>query len=223
MSPQPMTRPKLIAIIASLAVEAALVWAFVSGLAQRWVQRIAAPDLAVTTVTADPPPPPRPPPDNVEKPAGSAAAQGPQAARAEPSPDLVIASPSPAAPVAGAGLAGSGHGAGGSGSGSGAGSSGTATGSGAVVAPAQRIAGTLSDRDYPRGAGHPAGTVAIAFRVRTDGAVDGCQVIASSGVPALDSLTCRLVQQRFRYRPARDASGHPVETTLRTSFTYGAR
>jgi protein TonB len=95
------------------------------------------------------------------------------------------------------------------------------TGGGLAAAP-QRIAGALRDRDYPRGGG-ASGTVAISFRVRTDGRVDSCRVIGSSGTEELDELTCDLVEARFRYRPARDTAGNPVDYVLRTSFTWGFR
>jgi protein TonB len=87
------------------------------------------------------------------------------------------------------------------------------------------IAGALNDADYarsgvPKGAG---GTVVIGFRVRTDGRVDRCSVVRSSGVAAIDSATCRLFEQRFRFRPARDAAGRPVDFNLRTDFTWRPR
>jgi protein TonB len=39
--------------------------------------------------------------------------------------------------------------------------------------------------------------------------VTGCRVTRSSGSRALDSTTCRLIEQRFRFRPSRDALGRP--------------
>lgn len=118
--------------------------------------------------------------------------------------------------------AGAGSGAGGEGSGTGSGRGGSGSGSG-IGEAAVRVAGALSDRDYPRDARGVSGTVAIAFRVRADGLVDQCRPIASSGAAVLDDLTCGLVERRFRYRPARDASGQPVDSELRTSFTWGQR
>jgi protein TonB len=88
-----------------------------------------------------------------------------------------------------------------------------------------RIAGALSDRDYPREAAavNAGGTVAVSFRVRADGGVDSCRVLGSSGYAQLDGLTCALVERRFRYRPARNMAGEPIATTLRTTFTWGTR
>jgi protein TonB len=48
------------------------------------------------------------------------------------------------------------------------------------------------------------------FTVGVHGRVTRCTVTRSSGVPELDALTCRLVQQRFVYRPATDRYGRPV-------------
>jgi protein TonB len=76
----------------------------------------------------------------------------------------------------------------------------------------EQIAGEISPRDYPRhlreaGIG---GTVGILFTVGVNGRVTKCAVTRSSGVPELDSLTCRLIQQRFLFRPATDRYGRPV-------------
>lgn len=194
------------------------------------------PDTQFVAITPmkQPAPPPTPTPS---KPAESAPA-APPAPKAKampvaaPSPRIAIASPTPAATVAGQGsqasagaaLAGPGSGASGRGDGNGAGGTGDG-GSGGKTYPPVRVAGALSDRDYPRMAGGRGrgGTVAISFRVRDDGRVDSCRVIRSSGEEMLDELTCELVEMRFRYRPARDETGQPIDYLLRTSFTWGLR
>jgi protein TonB len=140
--------------------------------------------------------------------------------------------PTPAQPAVDAGsqsasgagaAAGSGAGQGGLGTGTGSGGAGTGNGSGAT--PPVHITGALTDADYarsglPRGA---AGTVVISFRVRADGRVDNCSTVRGSGYPTIDRETCRLVQRRFRFRPARDAAGRPIDFTLRTDFTWRPR
>ena len=88
-----------------------------------------------------------------------------------------------------------------------------------------RPEGALTNRDYrraraPDGA---AGTVRVSFRVRSDGRVDRCTVTLSSGYHEFDEATCRLIEQRFRFRPARDASGRPVDWTIRTDYTWTSR
>jgi protein TonB len=135
--------------------------------------------------------------------------------------------PTAAAPAAGEGRetnAGAGDAGAGNGAGAGTGTGGGGEGGGAA-SPARRIAGALRDSDYPgeAEASGLAGTVAISFRVRTDGLVDRCTVVRSSGHALLDDLTCRLFTARYRFRPALTARGEPVESTLQTSFTWGTR
>jgi protein TonB len=64
------------------------------------------------------------------------------------------------------------------------------------------------------------GTVAVRFTVRADGRVGGCAVIRSSGHAELDDVTCRLIEKRFRYRPALDASGRAVPAVQYKSFDW---
>ena len=46
--------------------------------------------------------------------------------------------------------------------------------------------------------------------VEPDGRVTNCRVTHSSGVAELDALTCRLMEQRFRFRPSTDRYGRPI-------------
>lgn len=220
--PRKWTRTRVVAVVAALAIDAGLGWVLIDGLRAHWLKPAAAPAMTVTEIEVTRSLAPEPPPRPVPKPAGAAAPSAAKAPRAEPSPKLDLFSPTPAASAAGAASFGAWSGAGGSGKGTGAGSGGNGSGGG-LVSPAQRVAGALSDRDYPRDAGRAGGTVGIAFTVRADGRVDGCRVLGSSGSARLDGLTCSLVTERFRYRPARDATGQPVDSTLRTAFTWGTR
>jgi protein TonB len=52
--------------------------------------------------------------------------------------------------------------------------------------------------------------VTAHFDVRADGGVEHCRVVASSGSTLLDETTCRLIEARFRYVPARDATGAAI-------------
>jgi protein TonB len=45
-------------------------------------------------------------------------------------------------------------------------------------------------------------------------------VTRSSGNDLLDTTTCRLIVQRFRYRPAHDADGEAFESTLVETETW---
>jgi protein TonB len=64
----------------------------------------------------------------------------------------------------------------------------------------------------------------IVFTVGTDGRAHDCHVRESSGDADSDAITCKLAQERFRFRPATDASGRPVEQVhgWRQSWFYGA-
>lgn len=219
--------------IAAIAVQALLALIVVRGLAAHYAEeRAAAPRTELVVLPAAPEPAAPPPtPDEAEGEGAPPAVEAAPRPREAPPAKLALTDPQPAANEAGSGEAekaglaaspGAGSGRGGARDGAGLGGAGAGGGSG-IVTPPQRISGSLSDRDYPRSAAArgAAGTVAIGFRVGPDGRVSGCSVIGSSGDAELDRLTCALVERRFVYRPARNAAGQPVETTLRTTFTWG--
>ncbi|HEX6661599.1 MAG TPA: TonB family protein [Sphingomicrobium sp.] len=142
------------------------------------------------------------------QPAPPGGSPGPQPAHAPPSvAPIVPIRPSVA-------VSGGGRGVGpalGSGSGGGTGGNGNGDSAGGGT-DLEQIAGEITPRDVPRhlreaGIG---GTVGFLFTVGVNGRVTRCAVTRSSGVPELDALTCRLVQQRFVYRPATDRYGRPV-------------
>jgi protein TonB len=192
----------------------------------------AAPPGLVAVQLDEPPPPPA---DDAEEGAAAPTSRGTREAPSPPEPPVPLARPTPAVDSVDPGLQqgsgiggvpGAGAGEGGAGSGTGAGDAGTGTGRGSgAMTPPVRVAGALTDADYrrtrpPEGA---AGTVVVGFRVRADGAVDRCIVLRTSGYEVLDSATCRLIERRFRYRPARDADGRAVDWDARTDFTWGPR
>ena len=104
---------------------------------------------------------------------------------------------------------GAGSGAGGRGDGTGAGGSGNGTGGGSK---AVWQSGTIRDRDYPAATSRArvGGEVEVRFTIQPTGRVTGCRVTRSSGDAALDATTCRLIQERFRFKPATDASGDAI-------------
>ena len=97
------------------------------------------------------------------------------------------------------------------GAGYGAGGQGGGAGTGAAMR-ARRIAGSLTDADYPKAARKAGaqGTVFVRFSVGTDGRARDCTVTETSGNADLDATTCRLIERRFRYQPARNEQGQPV-------------
>ena len=82
-----------------------------------------------------------------------------------------------------------------------------------VVRGVEKIAGDInSARDYPKASrpqrlGH---SVTIVVGVGVDGRVTDCRVSQPSPDPAADAITCRLAQERFRFRPAVNGSGEAV-------------
>ncbi|MBV7256291.1 TonB family protein [Pacificimonas sp. WHA3] len=100
----------------------------------------------------------------------------------------------------------------GQGDGFGTGARGSGIGGGGAVSRARKIAGDILDRDYPRSTrrDNAQGTVTAYYDVGADGRVYNCTVRESSGNAALDAATCRLIEERFRYEPARNVRGEPV-------------
>lgn len=158
-------------------------------------------------------------------PKGAAGAAGRRAAPREAAapPAVIVLAPTQAPPIVGAGkdnaagssLSGAGTGSGGQGAGSGAGSGGAGSGGGGgVVHKPVKIAGDInSARDYPRESrdlrlGHQ---VVVILRVGTDGRVKSCRIAQPSPDDEANRITCNLATQRFRFRPARDGAGNPVE------------
>lgn len=77
---------------------------------------------------------------------------------------------------------------------------------------AQHVSGQIVPNDHPSAAieTRPEGRVETRFMVGTDGRVSNCRVTRSSGNAALDQTTCRLIEQRFLWAPARDAQGNAI-------------
>lgn len=181
---------------------------------------IHTPDVALETFNVRPvePPPPLPPPPEPEvrvatpRPAGADSAPAPRRAERRAVPRVTpTMRPSPAPAPGGPQSAPDGTGSGGSGgSGSGLGNSGTGSGGGRPVVAPRLTGGRIVPRDYPRAANGDQGTVIAHVAVAADGRVTGCRVARSSGNAVLDATTCRLIRERFRFNPARNARGEPV-------------
>jgi protein TonB len=231
-------RDRIRAAAGVAVLEALLGYALITGLqVARGVP--AAEPLRVLGLAPTPPPPPKPPKppppkEQSRSPEGAASPPNLKATPTEivrpPPPPIVFPPPPPvaAAPIAGPGAApsagaapvpGPGTGAGGQGNGTGSGLGGNGTGSGGGSgrgAPPRQIHGRIKDRDYPesaRAAG-AQGAVWVRFTVLTNGRAANCRIMRSSGNGAIDETTCRLIQDRFRYKPARDERGRPIEADL---------
>jgi protein TonB len=176
--------------------------------------------VTVETKQFTPPPKPEPEPDS-----GSAGQEGrraiPKAALA-PLPKVVL-KPNPPAPQAsstesadssGARDSGAGTGAGGVGTGTGSGTGGEGRG-GVIATQPVHVSGSINNaRDYPvPGGGRAArlgNEVIVKVTVGTDGRASNCSVFRASPDAEADRITCRLVVERLRFRPATDTSGNPT-------------
>lgn len=63
------------------------------------------------------------------------------------------------------------------------------------------------------------GTVAINFVVGADGNVSQCEVATASGKPRLDEAACRMVQRRWKYKPATQ-DGKPVSVKQSANVVF---
>ncbi len=193
---------------------------------------------ALVAVNLDPPPPPQPPPEPATGGSSAKGVPAPRGLRNKATP--VVAAPSPVilqpppiaaatAPASGSAaqsgasdLAGPGPGAGGIGDGTGGGGTGgTGSGTGFETGPRQ-IRGKFSIRDFPDGLIGPGeqSSVGVRYAVETDGRASNCRIDRSSGFAEVDAMACRLIVQRFRFRPARDAAGRPVRSTVIETHTW---
>lgn len=227
LAPPRRTRLGVFAIVAVLHVVlvAVLVRAFTPQFAASVVEGVTR----AFTVPVDTPPPaepsPGPSPDNTRsRSEGAAGSPGRKASpRETAAPQAKIAiKPTQAPPVAGRGQEnasgareeGQGTGASGEGRGTGSGAGGSGEGGGGAISPPVKIAGDInSARDFPRESRDiRIGTeVIVALTVGTDGRVKACRVVRRSPDAQAGEITCRLATRRFRFRPAQDASGRPVE------------
>jgi protein TonB len=148
-----------------------------------------------------------------------------------PPPLVVAASQAGVGAAANNGAAsrpGPGQGAGGIGNGlggGGLGGEGNGDGDGDAVVGPRQTGGKLKYQDLPEGvlALGQEGTVGVLFAVEADGHANHCRIEHSSGYPALDGLACRLIEQRFRFQPAKDRFGRSVRSWVEESHTWVAR
>ncbi|WP_298194886.1 TonB family protein [Novosphingobium sp.] len=200
-------------------------FAIFSGLAGSAITAIQDAATAAYSVPLDPPPPPPPQasPAPTPQPAG---AEGAAAKAAKPKP--VVAAPAKipnkamvAAPAAStgdatkSGASGAGAGTGGGAVGLGTGSGGSGDGAGSGASRAVKIAGDITaTRDYPARTRNLrlGSSVIVVLTVGADGRVRACRIHKASPDPEADAITCRLATQRFRFRPATDRAGNPIES-----------
>ena len=218
---QETTRPRerAYALAAVAAVQVALGLALLNGLNVRIANSRDVVQRLINVTLAKPPPPPpvllKPKPKPAHHAASSAPKAEPKPLGGSPGPHPAHAPPSvtPVVPVRPT-VAPSGGGTGSGpaiGAGAGGGTGGQGYGADEGGTDLEKVAGDIVMRDYPRHLAEAGvgGRVSVTFTVQVNGRVTGCRVTRSSGVAELDMLTCRLIEQRFRFRPSTDRYGRP--------------
>jgi len=212
-------------LAAVIAIHAAVGYLLVSGMGMDIAKRV---DSEFKVIQISPSQPPEPAPDKQPAKAEEGAAS-PENLRAKPS-QIVLSSPEVKLPIetpvvvapasgpgndASAGASdqpGPGMGSGGQGEGSGSGRGGDGTGDGGIISGPRHLSGAFTRKDIPRSVwnAETRGRVVVRFTVGADGRARDCHIRQTSGHPALDDITCRLIEQRFRFEPARDERGRAV-------------
>lgn len=195
---------RVVAIVIVALIHAVIGYAFVTGLAYKYVKQVT--DKLDTFDVAPPPPPPPdeppppPPPDQPQTPP-PVVSPPPIVRNPNPPPQTVVtvreappqqvyAPPAPPAPP-----------------------------------PPPRVsqaAGARGDEsswvtqdDYPPAAlrEEKEGTSVIAWTINIQGRVENCRTTQTSGSTDLDEAACRALTRRGRYTPAKDENGNPIATT----------
>lgn len=214
--------------MAVAAIHILIGYALIVGMRGAWPAPAADDRLSVIMLDAVPPPRPDPPrPLHEESPktaGGSPARRTPLTPQDFPAPTLPAPTPivpvptvavSAPPPVSGGGGAGLG---GGDGSGSGAG---RGAGDGADFTPARQTRGSFRNSDFPasaRGAGRLR--IGVRYAVGPSGRIDRCEIIDPSGRAEVDAMTCGVIVDRYRFRPARNGRGVPVTQVIEEDYTW---
>ena len=227
------------AALVSAALVGGIAVALALGLARGIVPPLPAPPgfVAIELEPPPSPPPPEPPPRSAEASAAKDRAgvrnrqnlatpvvAAPKRLPTPPPP--VAAATSPASGTASQSGAspfpGPGDGAGSAGSGLGGGGLGGSGDGGGIATGPRQIRGRLVVGDFPDGLIGPGeqATVGVRYTVETDGRVSGCTITRSSGFSAVDTMACRLITARFRYRPAANRAGQPVRSVISETHTW---
>ncbi|MFN3389110.1 MAG: energy transducer TonB [Allosphingosinicella sp.] len=84
------------------------------------------------------------------------------------------------------------------------------------------LASYVSNDDYPAAAlrSEDEGTTRFRLTVAPDGRVSACTVTQTSGSRVLDEATCRIMQRRARFTPARGSDGKPTTDTVSSAIRW---
>ena len=210
---QGMSQGRIWAIVIVAVLHALLGYAFVTGLAYKFVKNVSE-DLKTFDVEEPPPPEEEPPPPETPEVQPPPVVSPPPIVRTNtPAPPMTTvrvapppqitytAPPAPPTPPA------------------------PPPPPPRTVEPARaraNLASYVSNDDYPPAAlrAGDEGTTAFRLTVGADGRVTNCSVTSSSGSSSLDSATCRIMRSRARFTPARDSNGNPTTDTHSARITW---
>ncbi len=65
-----------------------------------------------------------------------------------------------------------------------------------------------------------SGVASFSLSINERGRVSDCSIIRSTGHDALDQATCRLLERRARFNPAKDSNGNAVAGTFDSSVNW---
>jgi TonB family protein len=87
---------------------------------------------------------------------------------------------------------------------------------GQVATPIKPLAKIYSPGDYPTDAvrKEDQGTVDLSLLIDETGKVVDCSVHSTAGVATLDTMSCYVIQQRAKFRPAIGTDGKPVRSVF---------
>jgi protein TonB len=201
---------RIVAVVIVALIVAGMGYAFVTGLAYKYVKKKLE-DLNTFDVVEPPPPPdevPPPPPPDTPVPPPPTVVVAPPALVPVPAPIQMstVPTPPPAPPIIPP----------------------APPAPPAPPPPPPAIskaaaakgnpASWVTNDDYPPSAlrAEEQGSVGISFEINAEGRIENCTVTSSSGSSVLDQATCRLVTRRGRYSPALDAAGNPMRGGRKT-------
>lgn len=90
------------------------------------------------------------------------------------------------------------------------------------AAPLRPFASYITSDDYPARAlrAGEQGRSTVRLTISAHGILSDCAIVESSGSAVLDDTSCRLIQRRVRFTPARDAQGRLTQGTLVTALVW---
>ena len=201
---------RTVSIVMTVAVVGSLMYAIVSGLAYNVIKKQAE-KLKVIDVEQQPPPPqePPPPPKDMPKVPPPPVTPPPLVQMNTPPPPTITTVTAPPVPPVIPPVV-------------------TAPPPPAPPPPPRKVQSAQSAKgdlrtlfsadDYPPSAvsAGAEGTAQASITIGTDGRVQSCNIIRSSGNSALDSATCNIIRRRAKFVPAKDSNGNATTDTITT-------